>query len=162
LRELLPVDMQAVRRGLMETELPGRFQVMPGRPVVVLDVAHNPQAAAVLADNLGNMGFYVETWAVFGMLRDKDIAGVIKNVMHRVDHWLLCSLAGARGATAQELAEVLHRLGVADGKVHSFATPAQAYAHATVSVSENDRIMVFGSFLTVAEVMRERGKRGHD
>ena len=77
LHERLPVAMQDIRRGLLEVELPGRFQVLPGRPTLVLDVAHNPQAARVLADNLGDMAFHPTTWAVFGMLRDKDVAGVI-------------------------------------------------------------------------------------
>src|SRR5690606_34388759 len=55
LKDRLPVDMQAVRRGLVEVELPGRFQVLPGRPQVILDVAHNPQAAQVLAQNLASL-----------------------------------------------------------------------------------------------------------
>src|SRR5262249_51999883 len=64
LRARLPVGMQDVRMGLARVELPGRFQVLPGRPAVVLDVAHNPQAARVLAANLGDIGFYPETRAV--------------------------------------------------------------------------------------------------
>src|SRR5690606_4955662 len=77
LRDRLPVSMQAVREGLMHVELPGRFQVLPGRPTVVLDVAHNVQAAGVLAENLFAMGFYPDTWAVLGMYADKDVEGVV-------------------------------------------------------------------------------------
>src|SRR5258707_7730767 len=74
LRDKLPLGMQDVRRGLAEVSLPARFQVLPGRPQVILDVAHNPQAAQVLADNLAASGFAPETIAVCGMLRDKDVA----------------------------------------------------------------------------------------
>lgn len=73
----LPVTMQAIRPGLIETELAGRFQVLPGKPAIVLDVGHNPQAVKVLADNLSSMGFFDRTHAVVGMLNDKDIAGAL-------------------------------------------------------------------------------------
>ena len=73
----LPVSQQAVRQGLLTVQLPARFQVLPGKPAIVLDVAHNPHAAAVLAQNLDMMGFYPQTHAVFGMLNDKDIGGVV-------------------------------------------------------------------------------------
>src|SRR3546814_18730822 len=66
----------AVRVGLLQASLPGRFQILPGQPAVILDVAHNPHAAAVLAQNLDNMGFHPYTHAVFGMLNDKDVAAV--------------------------------------------------------------------------------------
>src|SRR5262249_13483903 len=112
LRERVPVAMQDVRRGLAEVSLPGRFQVLPGRPQVILDVAHNPEAAAVLAQNLGESGFAPETIAVFGMLRDKDIAGVVHAVAPRVTRWHLATLPGERGADARFLSEVLSKLKI--------------------------------------------------
>ena len=152
LRERIPVSMQHVRQGLMLVELPGRFQVQPGRPSVVLDVAHNPQAAGVLADNLGNMGFYPETWAVLGMLADKDVAGVVGLMAGRVDHWLLADLPGPRGLSAEALAAQVR--AVKEGAdIRCFATPAEAYAAAQKLVAEDDRIVVFGSFLTVSDVL---------
>lgn len=152
LRERIPVSMQAVRQGLMLVELPGRFQVLPGRPSVVLDVAHNPQAAGVLAENLSNMGFYPETWAVLGMRSDKDVEGVVERVKGRVDHWLLASLPGARGLSANALAERLAGLGI-DAKGRCFESPAAAFDAARAAADAADRIIVFGSFLTVAEVL---------
>ncbi|WP_018606422.1 bifunctional tetrahydrofolate synthase/dihydrofolate synthase [Uliginosibacterium gangwonense] len=152
LEEHLPVPMQAVRQGLMAVELPGRFQVLPGRPSVVLDVAHNPQAAGVLAENLASMGFYPETWAVCGMLSDKDIAGSLAHLSARVDHWLLCDLPGPRGAKAEYLAQTLLSLA-AKGTVECFSSPAQAFGEARKRAGEGDRIVTFGSFLTVADVM---------
>jgi dihydrofolate synthase/folylpolyglutamate synthase len=152
LRQHLPVSMQDIRRGLLEVELPGRFQVLPGRPVVILDVGHNPQAAGVLAENLGGMGFHPHTYAVFGMLRDKDIGGVVERVKGRVDFWLAASLEGPRGTSAEELAAILFEHGVrADGL---FASPGDALRAAKARAGEDDRILAFGSFLTVADAMR--------
>lgn len=152
LSEALPVSMQDIRRGLMEVELPGRFQVLPGRPTVVLDVGHNPQAAGVLADNLGSMAFHPQTWAVFGMLQDKDVDGVIERMSGRIDHWLPVTLGGPRGASAEALAGILSRHGIAADAL--FASPAEAYRAARERAGENDRIVTFGSFLTVADVLR--------
>lgn len=152
LRERVPVSMQAVRQGLMLVECPGRFQVLPGKPAVVLDVAHNPQAAGVLSENLSNMGFYPETWAVVGMLRDKDVEGVVARLKDRVDHWLLASTPGPRGLRAAELAERLAAAGVA-GDIHCNDTPAAAYRAARERAAEGDRIVVFGSFLSVSDVL---------
>src|SRR6185295_8880403 len=89
LRERLPIAMQDVRRGLAELALPGRFQVLPGRPQVILDVAHNPEAAAVLAENLAVSGYARETIAVFGALRDKDIGGVVRALAKSITRWHL-------------------------------------------------------------------------
>jgi dihydrofolate synthase/folylpolyglutamate synthase len=152
LRERLPVSMQAVRQGLMLVELPGRFQVLAGRPAVVLDVAHNPQAAGVLSENLSNMGFFPETWAVFGMLSDKDVEGVVRLIQDRIDHWLLTTLPGPRGLAAEALAKRLRGVGVR-GDVQCFTQPAEAFSMAQVSAGEGDRIVAFGSFLTVADVL---------
>jgi dihydrofolate synthase/folylpolyglutamate synthase len=153
LRPRLPVPMQAIRQGLIEVEWPARFQLLPGRPVVVLDVAHNPHAAAVLADNLSNIGFAPYTHAVFGMLADKDIAGVVNLLKGRIDFWYLASLPGARGVSAAQLARVLAESGIKEG-VFEYETPAAAYVQARARAGENDRIVVFGSFLTVTDVMQ--------
>ncbi len=149
---VLPVAMQDIRRGLAEVELPGRFQVLPGRPTMVLDVGHNPQAAGVLADNLGNMAFHPNTYAVFGMLRDKDIAGVIDRMRGRIDYWRVATLAGPRAATAAQIAERLAERGITAMKCYD--TPAQAWCAAREEAGENDRIVAFGSFLLVADVLR--------
>ena len=152
LRDRLPVPMQAVREGLMLVELAGRFQILPGRPTVVLDVAHNVQAVGVLAENLSNMGYYPETWAVFSMLSDKDVEGAVGRLAGRVDHWLLSGLEGPRGVPGAALeARVRAAVGAADVRV--FDTPAEAFALARESAGENDRIVAFGSFLTVAAVL---------
>ena len=152
LADRLPVSMQDIRRGLIEVALPGRFQVLPGRPTVVLDVGHNPQAAGVLAENLGGMAFHPETWAVFGMLHDKDIAGVVERVRGRIDRWLVTGLPGPRGLGATGMAELLESLGIhVEGR---FDSPAEAYRAARERAGEDDRIVAFGSFLTVSGVLQ--------
>ena len=152
LRGRLPLAMQAIREGLIGVELAGRFQLLPGRPVVVLDVAHNPHAAGVLADNLSIIGFASYTHAVFGMLADKDVAGVVRLLKAKVDIWHVCGLPGPRGMAAGDLQRLLAENGVT-GEVIPYADPAAAYAGAAGRAGENDRIVVFGSFLTVAGVM---------
>jgi dihydrofolate synthase/folylpolyglutamate synthase len=142
----LPLGMQDIRRGLAEVALPARFQVLPGRPQVILDVAHNPQAAQVLADNLASSGFAPDTIAVCGMLRDKDAAGVLRALAPRITRWHLASLSGPRGASAEELARHVEA-------AHCFTSPATAFEAALSGANENDKIVVFGSFLTVGEVM---------
>lgn len=151
LRDRIPVSMQAVRQGLMLVELPGRFQVLPGRPSVVLDVAHNPQAAGVLAENLSNMGFFPETWCVVGMLGDKDVEQVVELLRGRIDHWYAASLDGPRGLDAESLASRLRLAGV---EVEAcFESPALAFDAVRKLADEGDRILVFGSFMTVADVL---------
>jgi dihydrofolate synthase/folylpolyglutamate synthase len=153
LRDRLPVAMQDIRRGLAEVEVAGRFQVLPGRPMVILDVAHNPQAARNLAANLSDSGFSPETHAVFGALRDKDIAGVVRALAGRITRWHLATLPGPRGTTATELAAVLAAEKVsAPFDLHE--TPALAFEAARKQAGEADKIAVFGSFLTVTDVMQ--------
>jgi dihydrofolate synthase/folylpolyglutamate synthase len=149
LRTRIPVAMQDVRRGLAEVSLPGRFQVLPGRPQVILDVAHNPEAAAVLAHNLGASGFAPETIAVLGMLGDKDVAGVVRAVAPRITRWHLASLEGPRGMDSASLSRVFSELKIKE-PVTQHPSVAAALAAAKNEAGENDKIVVFGSFHTVA------------
>ena len=158
-RERLPVSEQAVREGLAQALLPGRFQVLPGKPTVVLDVAHNPHAVAVLAANLDAMGSFAATWAVFGAMQDKDIDGVIAAMKGRVQHWCVTDLPLARAATAQQISDRLMAAGIGQPhednvgpSIHMFASPAAAFTYASSQAGENDRILAFGSFWVVAGV----------
>lgn len=162
LRDKLAVPQQAVRVGLLQVSLPGRMQILPGKPAVVLDVAHNPHAAAALAQNLAGMAFYPYTHAVVGMLRDKDAAAVLAKLAPRVDHWYCATLEGPRGSSGAELADIVR--GVLPENpdepitVSSFDNPVQAFAKAREVASEDDRILVFGSFSTVGPVLQELGR----
>lgn len=164
LRHRLPVGAQEVRTGLVLVDLPGRFQVLPGRPTVVLDVAHNPHAAATLAQNLNNMGFHRFTYAVFGAMHDKDIDGVLAQLEGVIDHWCLTDLPAPRGATALQVQQLLQARGFKasdENSIAMFADPAAAYANAISRAAENDRIVVFGSFVTVAGVMAAQNRANH-
>lgn len=164
LRAVLPVSAQDIRLGLANVELPGRFQVLPGKPAIVLDVAHNPHAAAVLAQNLGNMGFFPYTYAVFGAMHDKDIDGVLHHLKGEIDHWCVTDLPLPRAASAEQLEAALRHAGVEDGadsSVTRYTSPADAFRDALKRASENDRIVVFGSFHTVAGVMAYRKSQQH-
>lgn len=149
----LPIDMGAIRRGLLDVELAGRFQVLPGRPMVILDVAHNPQAARVLAESLRALPKAGRTLAVFGMLGDKDIEGVVAELRPEIDQWLIAGLPGPRAADVQRIARALDGAGV---RATQSGTPEAAYRQALGAAGQNDRIVVFGSFLTVAAVLQLR------
>ena len=165
LHERLPVSQQAVRTGLLTVELDGRFQVLPGRPTIVYDVAHNPQAASTLAHSLDGMGYHPETLAIFGAMRDKDIEGIVRPMLGRVDRWLLCGLAMPRAATAEQLAGIVAAAEAgrttavpsSAEAIRTFETPADAWFAAVKLAEPDDRIVVFGSFHTVAGVITARG-----
>jgi dihydrofolate synthase/folylpolyglutamate synthase len=147
-----PVDQQAVRRGLTEVALPGRFQVLPGPVPVVLDVAHNPQAAGSLAATLAAWPVPGRTRAVVGMLADKDVAGVLAALAGRVDAWYLAAPDAARAAPVEVLDQALGR-AVPGAPRRPFGSVAEALAAARGECGEGDRVLVFGSFHTVAEAL---------
>ena len=156
-RDKLSITQQAVRQGLLSASLPGRFQILPGQPTVILDVAHNPHAAAVLEKNLGNMGYHPYTYAVFGMLADKDVESVVRHLVKRVDRWFCASLPGPRGLTGAELADRVRQVRADQSDleqsaeaVSEFDSVKNALDAAKGLSTPDDRIIVFGSFLTVA------------
>lgn len=157
LKMKVPVPNQSIRQGLLQVDLPGRFQILPGQPTTVLDVAHNPHAAAVLQHNLHAMSYFPYTTAVFAMLNDKDSDEVIKSLAKTVDYWYCATLTGERGISGQELADKINKLIPKDEEglpqVEVFDTPRQAYEAAKLRSQAEDRIVVFGSFLTVADVL---------
>jgi len=152
LKVSLPVSMEAVRRGLVEVQLAGRFQFVPGNPLLILDVAHNPHAARSLAQNLSSLPSCRNTYAVFAMLRDKDIAGVAAALDAHIDHWLVAGIESDRGASAKEIEQKLENCRVR-GEISAFNNISTALSYAYNAAGENDRILAFGSFYTVAEAM---------
>ncbi len=160
IRERLPVTPENIRHGLLEAAVPGRFEVRPGQPALILDVAHNPHAARALAGNLRQMRCGGRTIAVFAMLADKDIPGVIAALHGQVDLWVVAGIEHARGATAAELKEAL--LAAGSAAIQVFPDIAAAYRHACQIAGEDDRIAAFGSFHTVAEVMQAARNRNPD
>jgi dihydrofolate synthase/folylpolyglutamate synthase len=156
LRECLPVSAQAVRSGLSSVALAGRFQIVPGQPALVLDVAHNPHAVSALAYNLDQMGFFPRTHAVFGAMRDKDIAGMLARIAPLVEHWYLSDLPVPRAAAAIDLALALKAIAPgAEAPPSCHAQPADALRAALAAADPADRIVVFGSFLCVGGVLKD-------
>ncbi len=151
LHDKLPLAPQYLKQGLLAVELPGRFQVIAGTPVTILDVAHNPESARVLADNLRAMPVVGKTHAVVGMLADKDLAATLQHLKGVVSAWYPAGLSVPRGADAATLSQALAETGV--GTKACYATVTAALAAARASAEPDDRIVIFGSFYTVAEAM---------
>lgn len=154
LKETLPVGIGAIKQGLVEVEWPGRFQVLPGRPAVVLDVGHNPHAVKAMLAALRQLPYAETRYAVFSMLADKDLAAVAELARGEFDHWLTAGLDMPRGQSGETIAAALRQSGLAN--VESFGSVADAWSAALSRAGDNDRIVVFGSFHTVAEVMEAR------
>ena len=160
LRSRLPVTAQAVRNGLAMVELPGRFQIVPGTPTLVLDVAHNPHSVAALAENLDAMGYYPTTHAVFGAMADKDLDAMLVRIGPLIDRWYLSDLPLPRASTAAALALALdaHPASAPGGKSRvagCHQTPVDALRAAVSAADPADRIVVFGSFHTVGGVLMD-------
>ncbi|MGH8671447.1 MAG: bifunctional tetrahydrofolate synthase/dihydrofolate synthase, partial [Burkholderiales bacterium] len=155
MRARLAVNEGDIHTGLAEVQLPGRFQILPGRPQVILDVAHNPQAIAAIAANLRSLPAGGRTIAVFGMLADKDVGNCVARIAPLIDVWCVGDILHARGANAQTLCAVLQRQRVRGG-LRRFDSVDSAFQQACLLAGENDKIIVFGSFHTVAAALRER------
>lgn len=165
MRPRLPVTAQAVRNGLAMVELPGRFQIVPGEPTLVLDVAHNPHAVSTLTANLDQMGYYPRTHAVFGAMKDKDIESMFARMLVLVDRWYFSALPTPRAASVEELVALHARAlaarpaGLAPLPPHephgTYSAPRTALLAALDAADPADRIIVFGSFFTVGGVLAD-------
>ena len=165
MRPRLPVTAQAVRNGLAMVELPGRFQIVPGEPTLVLDVAHNPHAVSTLTANLDQMGYHPRTHAVFGAMKDKDIESMFARMLVLVDRWYFSALPTPRAASVEELVALHARAlaarpaGLAPLPPHephgTYSAPRTALLAALDAADPADRIVVFGSFFTVGGVLAD-------
>ena len=155
------LNASGVLAALALVELPGRFQIVPGQPTLVLDVAHNPHAVATLAQNLDQMGFYPRTHAVFGAMADKDAAAILRRMAPLVDAWYFTDLPTPRASTAAALAAQWSDVAKAAGATAAraaatcHASPMQALQAALEAADPTDRILVFGSFYTVGGVLEQ-------
>jgi len=155
LRGRLPVTAQSVRNGLSLVELPGRFQLVPGQPALVLDVAHNPHSVAALTENLDAMGFYPCTHAVFGAMADKDVAPMLARIGPLIDKWYFTDLPTPRAASGEALCAAWQAGNTrADATANAYKTPESALEAAVRMANPADRIVVFGSFYTVGGILK--------
>jgi dihydrofolate synthase / folylpolyglutamate synthase len=151
----LPVTAQAIRNGMAFVEIPGRFQLIPGQPALVLDVAHNPHSVAALAANLDAMGFYPTTHAVMGAMADKDLTPMFIKLAPLVDRWYFTDLPTPRAASAKQLQERWLSLNTRkDAQSECYTSPQSALDAAINFADAADRIVVFGSFYTVGGVLQ--------
>lgn len=170
LNERLPLTPDAIRLGLLRAAISGRFQrftVDSGTASVewILDIAHNPQGAGILADCLKrerlkplSPGFSGKnngrTFAIFGILRDKDVSGVIQALDAEINHWYTISLSGSRGVNAEQLAMQLQQAGIDDQRISICTTIENACQMVQTEAVTGDRIIVFGSSYTVSAVLQ--------
>ncbi|MBY0453254.1 MAG: bifunctional folylpolyglutamate synthase/dihydrofolate synthase, partial [Burkholderiaceae bacterium] len=159
LRERIPVTAQSVRNGLALVQLPGRFQIVPGQPTLVMDVAHNPHSVAALTANLDAMGYFPTTHAVFGAMADKDLAPMLAKVGPLIDRWYFTDLPTPRADTALHLQNKWNALQIVAGGRRQVPTsihtsPEKALEAAVAAADPADRIVVFGSFYTVGGVLQ--------
>jgi len=163
LEELAPrleLPRSALARGLIEARLVARFQVIESAraPSVILDVAHNPDAAGVLAENLRALPATGRTLAVCGILADKDAAGVASRLAASFDEWWLASTEGVRGTSGADLAQRI--APHVKAPLHIARDVAAACAGAWQAAALGDRIVIFGSFHTVGPAMDWLESRG--
>jgi dihydrofolate synthase/folylpolyglutamate synthase len=156
LSDRLPLAAEHIIRGLRTVKLPGRFQVQEGRPEWIFDVAHNPDAAAALAHSLAARPCAGRTFAVTGILGDKDIAGVVSPLLKWVHHWIVATLPGPRGLDAAALIQRCAGLTDTAGWSRAGTVPG-ACEQAARAAGPDDRIVVFGSFHTVGPALQWRG-----
>ena len=155
LRDRLPVTAQSVRNGLSLVELPGRFQIIPGQPTLVLDVAHNPHSVAALTENLDAMGFYPCTHAVFGAMADKDLSLMLARIGPLIDKWYFTDLPTPRAATGEALRAAWQAGNTRlDATASAFKSPESALEAVVKAANPTDRIVVFGSFYTVGGILK--------
>lgn len=143
----------AIIRGLQQAELPGRFQTLREQPAVIVDVAHNLQAAASLLALLRAHPCSGRTHAVVAMLADKPVAEVIAQLRPEIDCWYSAGLETVpRGLSAVRMANAVEQQA-SDVKLSDCSTVAEACALALAAAASEDRVIIFGSFYTVAEAM---------
>jgi dihydrofolate synthase/folylpolyglutamate synthase len=147
------VSESAIHEGLINAKILGRFQILSGRVTRILDVAHNPASAKALADLLRQHPCQGKTHAVVGMLKDKDIAKVLAVMQENIDYWHIAPLKVPRAANPKCLFNHLETMGITHGIIFSTSI-TKAYQYAIAHAQEEDRVIVFGSFYTVAEVLR--------
>ena len=152
--DMLPVTRESVDRGLRNISLPGRFQRIQGPCEIILDVAHNLGSVEVLAQNLRALKPAKKTIAVFAVLADKDVYGIIECVVGLFDEWYISELDSERALEKENLKKQLENC-CHGCVIYSYSSIAEAYNTAKKSSDESTRIVVFGSFLTVAEVLSQ-------
>lgn len=152
--EVLPVSQHNIRQGLMAARLPGRFQVVPGQPLKVLDVAHNAEATHALSELLEQQCINGKTRAVIAIMKDKPLVEIFRCMADRVDVWYLAELDTERSASIRQLQQALVTAGI-ESPQRVYTSVLDAYQAALAEAHPDDRIVVFGSFYTVGDILEQ-------
>jgi dihydrofolate synthase/folylpolyglutamate synthase len=152
LGKVLPVSPDFIRDAIPQLHLPGRYQKIEGEPQLVLDVAHNPESVALLAENLQADPVAGKTHAVVAMLRDKDIGKSLVHMIPLVDVWYTAGLSAGRGESAKKISEIIAVLNP-DSHIIDRECPESAFDLAYRQAKNSDRVVVFGSFHTVGAII---------
>ena len=158
LAKTLPVSEASIQQGLENVQLTGRFQLIPGEIPVLLDVGHNPQAVRTLAEYISNMFPDRRIHAVFSMMKDKDIPGVVEIMNPVVHDWFFAPLANPRAATESVMREIFSQSSVSNVSF-GFSGFAEAFSAAKNQSQKGDLLLVFGSFFLVSDCLIEFEKR---
>ena len=153
MEDKLPLTEISIQKGITLTLLPGRFQEVKKMPSLIFDVAHNPQAARSLSHNLKTHVVPGKTIAVFSILKDKDIFGVINELNFDIDDWFIAEIQNERAASIENISNTIQKINLS-AHIEAFKNIQEAYQFASKEVRRNDRIIVFGSFFTVADIMK--------
>ena len=153
MEDQLPLTETSIQQGIASALLPGRFQEVKINPSLILDVAHNPHAAKSLRDNLRTHSVSGKTIAVFSILRDKDILGVVAAVSLDIDTWYIAEIENERAANIDTICKAIQKVNPS-AHIVTFKNIQEAYQFASNEVERNDRIIAFGSFYTVADIMK--------
>ena len=153
-----PVQLSSVINGLVNAKIVGRCQIVRQKPLIVVDVAHNPAAVAHLANFVSNQGSFKRYFALCGMLKDKDIEGNIKALGGIIDRWYLADIPTSRGATAHHLAHVINHLSAGETTCYEGAMVAW---HTVIGrLHKGDCLIVFGSFYIVGDIITVLSRTG--
>ncbi|WP_092483558.1 bifunctional folylpolyglutamate synthase/dihydrofolate synthase [Candidatus Ichthyocystis hellenicum] len=158
----LPVSVNDIRAAFISTAVPGRFQVIPGQPSVVLDVAHNPSGVGCLRDTLVDMPYSPNTMAVFSCLCDKDRYSMVELIKDQFCHWFVCELPSSRSCSLGDIVSSLQDVGVDMSVVHTSSDPFDSYGKAYSMASLEDRIVIFGSFYLIGAFLQKSSFLWHE
>ncbi len=154
LQDRLSIKADSICNGMLGMNLAGRFQVIPGDVTVILDVAHNHAASAELAGNMGKLPRKGRNLALFSALADKDIVQLVEPLSGTIERWYIGRLDADRAANLDRLHDSLIAAGVEASSIESHESMSQALVKAMADIETHDKLIIFGSFYTVAEAMR--------
>ncbi|NNM58640.1 MAG: bifunctional tetrahydrofolate synthase/dihydrofolate synthase [Legionellales bacterium] len=150
-----PVNPLEINLAISEVKVEGRFECIRENPTVIVDVAHNPAAARMLSEQIQiKLSSYNNILAVFSALTDKDIVNIVRAVSKQITKWYIAPVSTLRRCEPDDLYNQVQQGG--DVNIHVFDTITEAYSQALLSCGERDCILVFGSFYTVAEVLKSK------